>query len=142
LKSDLLDGYNTLCNAIIDKDIFMTLISKNGNHIYIWKIQFSKTNMINIIEHICIDCNQIFNKKSVYVYHINKKYPCVKKTVNSKMEKCNKILEQQILEYDIIANQDKIKINELEQQILEFDIFRNQYKKKIDDLEKYIKLLE
>ena len=51
LKSDLLDGYNTMYNVISDKDIFMTLISKNGNHIYIWKIQFSKTNIINIIDH-------------------------------------------------------------------------------------------
>ena len=30
-----------------------------------------------MVEHICIKCGKIFDRKSTYNYHINRKNPCI-----------------------------------------------------------------
>ena len=51
-KSYLLDGYNAMNHIIEDtKDISMLIVSKKENQIHLWKLEFGKTNVINVIDH-------------------------------------------------------------------------------------------
>jgi hypothetical protein len=44
-----------------------------------------------MVTHICEKCNKEFTKKSTYVYHINKKIPCVKQN-NIIVKTCKKVV--------------------------------------------------
>lgn len=51
-KTDLLDGYKAMNDVIEDtKDISMLLVSKKEKQIHLWKLEFGKTNIINVTDH-------------------------------------------------------------------------------------------
>ena len=63
-----------------------------------------------MVEHICEKCGGVFNKKSTYNYHINRKYPCfVASPLNIKVQQLEQQLKDLILVVQELQKKDAVQ---------------------------------